>query len=937
MAETISLSKLVTKATSQRLPCKSFISLINQLNNKQPIQDNQYVHELLELDNNTTTTLKQQRNNEYKIDLIVDLSFSSTEQSHQFWKNLGKLDNFIQVKYLIKISKMLLNYSKLDRDVIRHTINIEFIEYSLDYLNKLHDKTFTTSQKLVVKRIIFIVGSIIDNKLVKSEQESILPIQNFIIKLITILKNLKLTKLLSFLLFKAKTILTVDQIEHLAHSKIIRHDLQIHHTPKNDTSSSENSSVINYMSIATLGITTLSTEKQIEYYKTSRIFWLIKIMQNFEFENIATEFVNSYIQNQNSSPYTLAYEFISTFLNCIDLLKQQDFRRFNLQNFLITRVPSILLTNFKLLSEEDLTSVVDNVFTGDHIELKSKFNKSLSINKVLPNSTDDLVELNLRQRFNEKLLNINSEFTSLEESGLIEFMHGLPRDLEFSQKHQLELSSIIIEIINDLISGKDFEKLNRLLLCIMNNIDLLNLIMFNCQQAYGLLYQLIDFIDSTQFNIDEDDENFQDTFTYFGVTLLAIILIIDHFKLDYSYRIKNSFIIDYLNNFYYGLCENLTNQIPADEEENEQVLNYNNLISDWINGLFDDNNDGLSDELIKSVNIKQIYELIPIIYQQAIIATSLGKLSYSSLTNGLDYLSQVFLIPSTVSLISWLLKEVNLLNKLDSDNVHLKVLSEIIQSNTTSSSTSSSTSQDVPVLILNIIRNIHGRDIYKTITKFKEWETIPIAKDMISVIGNYDSDPIISKDLNVCETIKLQLINGNNTTTLPLDFIIEYIQYNKSQVIWFLIFEVYNFQKSNDEELKYFINLMVYLIVLYSPNKNLSSVVSFENGNTGITDKFGLNIDQHYSSSIFQTKPEIKPDDEDQDMLNDDLFNDISNTATTTTSSTSSKLLKLTQEIDFHRSLLGEFTKIKSDNHKLFEKSIKVLNDKILHELNKIA
>ncbi|EGW34177.1 uncharacterized protein SPAPADRAFT_134767 [Spathaspora passalidarum NRRL Y-27907] len=902
----VSLHKLVTKAINQRLPSKSFISLINQFNVKQPIHDNQYIHDLLELDN--TPTLKQQRINETKILQIIELSLSSSRQCHQFWKNLGKLDNNVQVRYLTKINKTLLHCSKYDRDLLKQLINTEFIDYSLDYLNKLHDKTFTTSQKQVVNHIIFIVGSIIDNKLVKSEQENILPIQNFIIKLITILKNLKLGKLLSFLLLKSKTILTSDQIEHLSHSKIIKHDLQVQVKTEDN--------VINYTSIASLSITTLSTEKQSDFYKTKRTFWLIKIIGNFEFDNIANMFVN--FMPSGSSPYTLVYEFIQTFITCYDLLKHGDFRRFNLKNFLVTRVPSIL--GFFKISDEDIQTVVENVF-ADHTELKNDFTKSLALNRMLPTDKypNDVTipELNLRQRFNEKLLNINSEFTSLEESGLIEFMHALPNDLQYSKSHQLELSSIIVEIINDLISGKDFEKLNRILLCIMNNIELLNLIMFNCERAYSVLYQLIDFIDSTQFNIDDDDENFQDTFTYFGVTVLAIILIVHHFKLDYSFSIKNSFILDYINNFYYGLCDNLTNQETDDEE---QIVNYNNLLTDWINALFDDNNDGLSDELIKSVNIKQIYKLIPIVYQQAIIATSSGKLGYASLTNGLDYLSQLFLIPSTVSLISWLVKELNLLQKLEADNAHLKVLSEIIKSNT------SGNSQEISVLIFKIILNIHGNNIYKTITKFKEWEGIPIAKEIITAVGTYNSETAISKDLNVCETIKLQLLNKG--TTLPIDFIIEYIEKNKAQVIWFLIYEVYNFQKSNDEELKYFINLMVYLIIIYSPSTKALQGVGVENGTIGVTDKFVLTIQDHYSS-IFDTK--LEPKEEDLDMLNDDLFNDLPNT-----SSTSQKLLKLNSEISFKKSLLGEFSKIKSDNHSLFEKSIKILNDKILDELNKI-
>ncbi|KAG7662074.1 NUT1 [[Candida] subhashii] len=1019
MTDQISLTKLITKSTNQKVSPRSFISLIDQFQSKQTnnkIDDQQYVSELLEL-NKINTTVKHQRFNEYKINLILELSLSSLLHCQQFWRCLGKLSDSMQIIYLSKVNKKLLHqYKKYDREIIRTLINQQFIQYCLDYLNKLHERTLIECQKLVVNQIIFFVGSIIDsfNKFLILKEDN--PFQNFVIKLITILKNLKLGRLLSFLLLKTKSILTSGQIDHLIHSKIIKHEkdsFNFHHSFGEGTPTSPlkiedggegEAELCTSSYLLSLSINNLAEEKQETYFITKRCFWFLKLMREFQFDRL--DLLNSFIINlmplsKQKNMYFVAYEFIKSLFIVWDLLQSQNesFVKFNLHNFIITRVP-ILLSNLKLNEEENVEKVVLDLFeaypNANH-DLKHQFVKSLIFHKCittqsLPKFSDlnqqsimhelqsHTQELNLRQKFNEKLLNINTEFTSLEESGLIQFINSLQISLEISYKRQQDLSTIILEIIDDLLIAKDHEKLNRLLLCLSNDVNILRIIVFNTKNTpFAILYKIIDFVDSEQFNIDDDDENFQDVYSYCGVAILSIILIVETFEIDLSkISIQNSFVIDYINNFYWRLCDNLTTQTPANNDEEGTIIavNYNNLLTEWINALFDDNNEGLSDELIKSINIKQIYKLIPIVYQQAIIAANFNKIDFNILNNGLDYLSQVFLIPSTISLINWLLREIKLLTRLDVDNLQLKVLAEIIKSNT------SGDSQDISTLIFKIVLNITGEKIITTLKKFKEWSINQTASEIIQIINNsLKKDNIIpttsafEKDMNVNETIKSQIIS-KQITDLDAQFVHNYITHQPDITINHLLQEIYAFQKSNNEEAKVFINLMISIMILYSIDSINDKEYWKSNLNTKIppgiivkpaseeVNQFQLSMDCHYSSIFSDTSdlPDnnnhnnnknqstenendmnqfLKGDDEvdeDEDMMDDDdgLFSESKINKTISSTTTSEKLKQLTQAIHVNVNFLQEFRSIRDGINPIFHRSARILNDKLLDELNNL-
>ena len=199
------------------------------------------------------------------------------------------------------------------------------------------------------------------------------------------------------------------------------------------------------------------------------------------------------------------------------------------------------LLNGLRYGEESLEKAVNDVLQNLEIDdsFKQRFLKALEF--------PDEPVLQLRDKFNEKLLNINSEFTSLEESGLVELVNALPKLCQLHRTQQ-EVTQVILDIVDELGYSKDFEKLNRLLLTVMNNIELVNIVLFNSNLS--LFYKLLDIIDNSNFRVDEDDENFQDQYSYCGIIMLSIVIIVQNFGVDLSkLTVKESFIINYLNDF----------------------------------------------------------------------------------------------------------------------------------------------------------------------------------------------------------------------------------------------------------------------------------------------------------------------------------------------------------------------------------------------------
>jgi len=895
MTELITLHKLVKRSIKHKLPCKTFNLYYSQLEKSFPIEENEYVTNLLTLAD--PRLLNQYKTNEYQINIVLNHALSSPNHLKWFFQNLTKVSEEYEILYLTKMNKLVND--KLENEILKALV-ILFREYALNVIEN-------SSLKLCNHVVLFCINLI---------DQHIPDIQELIFHLLKSLKK-------------------YDNLEQLLQEK--SRDLTLNHFD-NKVVQKE------YHAFKKL---TLSKDKMDSLTVIKKYLWLNKMMKEWNFhDKLLTNFVNNFISGNDEegnsrckNPFIIAQEFISSLLSGYEnaLHNKEDFYViFNWKNYILTKLP-LIISDMKFNDQEyeklihaiisENESTIHQLFVKSCIQHKIPMFQKLypTINEVA--FSHDSFHQDVMQKFNEKLLTVNSEFISLEESGFIEFMSSLSSSIEFLNHKQVELSAIFNKVLDELISGKDFEKLNRLLLTVLNNGDILKFLVFN-NGPYDILYKLIDFIDRESFDLDDDDEIFSDFYSYFGVILLGILMILEVFQIDLkNLMIKDSFALGYINDFYYRLCDNFVNDNENEEKSNIPITN---LLNDWINSLFDDANDGLSDDLIKSINIKQIYKLIPIVYKQSIIAGKLGVIDFPILINGIDYLSQLFLIPCSLSIINWLLKEIRNEengNEKESETSKpsqflINVLHEIIKSNINE--------QNEVSLIFKIVLNICGRDLLHTLRKMGGNETVKEINEIVTKTLHGGTIDKPSSNLDQLKSLSVSPLNCSS-------FLLNFLETNPSKLVQYLLNEAVH-------EDKILSNLLIYLMILNSTNSNDEKVYWYEKFSTkpSIGTKpecsyeenvFSLSANYHFSS-LFGN--DTNPESDKDFMIDDDLFND-----NPKSSPTSNKLDTFRSQFNRNEGSLRKFEKIRvweyfnelgSDY-----KFIQGLNDCVVEELARLS
>lgn len=177
------------------------------------------------------------------------------------------------------------------------------------------------------------------------------------------------------------------------------------------------------------------------------------------------------------------------------------------------------------------------------------------------------------------------------------------------------------------------------LACKPSSLDIL--LLFN--PAHKLLHPLCELLDDWG-GYDDDQGEYQPVYEEFGSILLLMLALAYRYSLspsDLGIRSADSFMGKLLSTGHLSR--------PLDEL-NEQERNH---LHGWIQGLFGDSA-GLGDELMASCPPQDFYLLMPTLFNQIFIALSTGVISDETLRSGLEYLLDVFLLPSLVPAILYL-------------------------------------------------------------------------------------------------------------------------------------------------------------------------------------------------------------------------------------------------------------------------------------------
>lgn len=421
-------------------------------------------------------------------------------------------------------------------------------------------------------------------------------------------------------------------------------------------------------------------KKFVRYLDLKKVAWVSLRFQQWRMHGLVDDYIR-YFDLAGSAPGAAVRDVLDTFLRGVDAAHCGQVT-FNWHNYVIAEFPNVLGNLAKLGqsdSENVIVDVVQEVIAGLEASANASsasaalakeflqgcvYSGSISTERYesefsgLPPAEPDHVD-RLHDELWSKTVLVNCEFTLLEESGLVEFFKTLPSSLKHSQARQLQLAELIASAIDKLVEERLTDKLSRLIIALACAASVAHYVAY-VGGPWKILGPVMDYIDRESFAADTGAVP-QDCYEQFSTLVAGVIALQSGFGLDLG-RVcpSSSFVADFISRFVQSHGSDLVAEVPATSEDDRTILsNYATLVLDWILALFDPANDrGLSDDLLRLVLAKQVLPLVVVIFQQAFHAAAVGILPQSGLFNGLDYLVQPFLAPSSLAVMLWLGKQI---------------------------------------------------------------------------------------------------------------------------------------------------------------------------------------------------------------------------------------------------------------------------------------
>ncbi|KAI5917313.1 mediator complex subunit Med5 [Camillea tinctor] len=223
-----------------------------------------------------------------------------------------------------------------------------------------------------------------------------------------------------------------------------------------------------------------------------------------------------------------------------------------------------------------------------------------------------------------------------------ERIQGLIGELDNMDGNVGAVCQALTEVIGRLSSNKETMSLKMLCSQLAKKpLSLDVLLLFNKPAA--ILYPLCELLDNWRY--DEDQGEYQPVYEEFGSILLLVLAFVFRYNLsptDLGIRSPESFIAKLL---IRGQLSKPLDEL-ADQEKGH--------LDGWIHGLFDSEAGGLCDELMSSCPPQDFYLLIPTLFQNIVLAFGTNYLSEENLKTGIEYLVDIFLLPSLVMAITFM-------------------------------------------------------------------------------------------------------------------------------------------------------------------------------------------------------------------------------------------------------------------------------------------
>jgi len=210
------------------------------------------------------------------------------------------------------------------------------------------------------------------------------------------------------------------------------------------------------------------------------------------------------------------------------------------------------------------------------------------------------------------------------------------------------ISGCIINTINNLCVSRDTAELKAVCTSLTKKFPNLDTIMLFTQPV-ALLNPLCNVLNDWVH--DQDSSEFQPPYEEFACIFLFVLAAIHRYDLqavDLGLTQDDSFIMKILRHVPQGL-----HLSDLSDEQNKQF-------DKWVGGLYatDEHGEttGIGDEVMSQCPPQAFYLLVPILFDQSVLACRSNVLSIETMRGGLEFLLEPFLLPSLVGGIKWLVK-----------------------------------------------------------------------------------------------------------------------------------------------------------------------------------------------------------------------------------------------------------------------------------------
>lgn len=600
---------------------------------------------------------------------------------------------------------------------------------------------------------------------------------------------------------------------------------------------------------ATSGVTQepkLTQKENVKVLKLKKFIWLnqnITVEFN-EFDEFKTNEFKTLLNLSNVSTTDainfMTIELITGLFNGLEMTLVN--KKFIWENYIIWTLPGVLKYIFKI-NQVKLESCLNTIKSTDeklwnkNHDLLLQFEKSLveldllkfsnSIFGTLASTTNTSIPMTLDEltgEFNQKLIEANPEFISIDDSNIEVLLSKIKPHIILREK----FNKLVNGAIQSFIISNDFLRLRRLIICLCIDQDILFSLLLSSTSPYKFIEPLLKLIernimektDNTggissasdnflqqthssdimgDMGFDLDSSNVQSDFTdssIVSITSIFIQFIIKKFQLSLT---SNEII-----KLNVGNTLSMLTYCPQalDIKDKEQTVNK------WITSLFDiTNTEGISDSLIKASSPLEYSIILPEILNNCIQCYQFGWVNEEMVENGLDYFKEIFLsgwLPNIINElcnIKWNTNEddqmvvpmlikciLKLLNNSDIENKEMKIAIGLVREISNDSVWNLFNDQlEIKQVLHEPVKKPSTRDMFKLLIKWVDdkddessasvesvfdlmsiWESmenssLPI-EDLFNELISLISNPIIPSDLSY-ELISLLIITYSKWKT----------------------------------------------------------------------------------------------------------------------------------------------------------------------------